>query len=503
MAKKAFLNVFFNLLDQFMVIVYGFLVPQLIIKNFGSEVNGLISSITQFLMYISLIESGFGVVVRAALYKPLSEQDNYQICNILYASNKFFKRIAKIFIIYIIALLIIYPLLINSSFNYLYTISLILIISMSIFAEYYFGLTYRLLLRSDQKSYIVSIIQAVSYFICTIFVIVLVKLGFSIHIIKLASSMAFILRPLLQNLYVRTKYKINFDNVDKSFNLKNKWDGLAQHIATVIHDNVDILFLSIFRNLKEVSVYSVYSLVTTGVNNIMASFLNGIDSMFGQMIANKQIDKLRIKFNIYELLYLSITTIIFGCTMVLIVPFVTIYTKNVSDINYIRYGFGYLIVIGQYLKAVREAYNSLTKAAGHFRETMVGAWIECLINVIVSIILVFKFNLIGVAIGTIVAMLFRMIELVNHSNKYILKQSAKKSLIRIFVSIVELMIIVCVMSKIQNFIKIGSYFDWLLLAIITFLISTLITLLLNYIFHKKEYDDAIKATANIFKRRRL
>lgn len=42
---------------QITILICGFVVPKLIITNFGSNVNGLISSITQFLAYISLLES--------------------------------------------------------------------------------------------------------------------------------------------------------------------------------------------------------------------------------------------------------------------------------------------------------------------------------------------------------------------------------------------------------------------------------------------------------------
>lgn len=55
--KKAILNIIASLLLQVIVLICGFIVPKLIITNFGSKVNGLISSITQFLAYISLLES--------------------------------------------------------------------------------------------------------------------------------------------------------------------------------------------------------------------------------------------------------------------------------------------------------------------------------------------------------------------------------------------------------------------------------------------------------------
>ncbi len=56
-SKKVILNIISSLMLQITILICGFVVPKLIITNFSSNVNGLISSITQFLAYISLLES--------------------------------------------------------------------------------------------------------------------------------------------------------------------------------------------------------------------------------------------------------------------------------------------------------------------------------------------------------------------------------------------------------------------------------------------------------------
>ena len=64
------LNIICSLFSQLIAIVSGFLIPRLILLNFGSEVNGLVSSIGQFLSYVSLVEGGVSGVVTASMYKP-------------------------------------------------------------------------------------------------------------------------------------------------------------------------------------------------------------------------------------------------------------------------------------------------------------------------------------------------------------------------------------------------------------------------------------------------
>lgn len=499
--KRALYNITTNLFLQIVVIVYGFIVPKIIINSFGSNVNGLISSITQFLAYIALLESGFGPVVKSALYKPIAKKNKQEITNILKTTEKFFRTIAFIFIIYIIALCLLYPLLVSKDFGYIYTISLIVIISISTFAEYFFGMTYRLYLQADQKTYVISIIQIITYIISVVFIIILAKIGASIHLIKLISGIVFIFRPIVQNIYVRKKYKINLKEANKEYNLKQKWDGLAQHIAAVIHGNTDITVLTIFVSLAEVSVYSVYYLIVKGIKQLIQSFSNGIDASWGDMLAKKEYDNLNKKFDIYETLYFTITTIVFTCTIILITPFISVYTKGITDANYIRYLFGYLLVISEYIWAIRLPYSSITLAAGHFKETRVGAWVEAIVNIIISVILVWKYGIIGVTIGTIIAMTIRTIEFIYHTNKYILKRNIFKTLNKIVVIVIETIIIVLICNYIP-YLKNTTYVNWIINAIITGAIATIVVIITNIIIYRNEMKmlfDLIKKILNKFK----
>ena len=500
-SKKAIINITMTLLLQIVAIIYGFIIPKVIITSFGSEVNGLVSSITQFLAYITLLESGVGPVIKASLYKPIANKDKKEIANVLRASEKFFRTISYIFIVYLIILAFIYPLIISTEFSYIYTLSLIIIISISTFAEYYFGMTYKLYLQAEQKTYVISIIQIITYILSIVIIVILAKLHCSIHLIKLISGFIFILRPVMQNIYVKRKYQININLVDNEYKLKNKWDGLAQHIAAVIHGNTDVTILTIFSNLTEVSVYSVYYLIVKGINSIIQAFTGGIDASFGDMIAKKEQENLNRKFNIYEVFYFTTATIVYTSTIILIVPFVSIYTKGITDANYIRPIFGVLLVLSEFMWAIRLPYSSITIAAGHFKETKKGAWIEAITNIVLSIILVFKYGIIGVAIGTLVAMLIRTIEFVYHTNKYILNRNIFESVKKIIIIIIEVLLIVF-LSKYLPKINIISYLTWIEYALLVSILSIAIVLLINVIIYKKEFKEMINILKILFKRRR-
>ena len=373
----------------------------------------------------------------------------------------------------------------------MYTLSLVLIISISTLAEYFFGMTYRLYLQAEQKTYITSIIQMIGYILNTLTIIVLVKCNASIQAVKLASSIIFVLRPIVQNMYVKKKYNINLKDADKDYQLKQKWDGLAQHIAAVIHSNTDVTILTFFTKITEVSVYSVYYLVVKGINSIIQAFTGGIDASFGDMIAKGEQEQLNKSFKTYELFYYTITSIAYTCTIILIVPFIAVYTFGITDANYIRPVFATLLVLSEFVWAIRLPYSSITLAAGHFKETRKGAWVEAISNIVISLILVWKYGIIGVAIGTLVAMVIRTVEFVYHTNKYILERNQKGSIIRFGIIAVQV-IVVTLLSKLLPTFEFTNYFIWIKYACMVLILTLIIVLPINLIIYKKDMNDLLK-----------
>ena len=485
-SKKAIRNVITNLILQFVVVVFGFIFPRIIISKYGSDVNGLVSSITNFLSYISLVEAGFGGIVQFMLYKPIAKKDNKKINDILAASQRFFGRVAIVFVFYVIALCFLYPTIINTSFEWLFTASLIVIISISTFAEYYFGWVYKVYLCAEQKKYIISLFSILTYVLNIVAIVIISRFDVSIQVLKLVSALLFVIRPILQNIYVRKKYRLDLKSGNKNYPIKQKWDALAQHIAAVVHANTDVVVLTIFRSLSEVSVYAVYALVIGGIKRIVSMFYDSISSGFDDLIARNEKKKLNETFNAAESLFFTFIVIIFACTLSLITPFVEVYTKGITDADYIRPVFGYLMVIATLLHSIRLPYSSVTLAAGHYKQTRNGAIVECLVNIIVSIILVVNYGLVGVAIGTMVAMLIRTVEFIIHSSKYVLDRNILASIKKIMVLAIEIISIVCF----SNFLPIlpnTNYLNWVINAMMVFILSCAICIPINGIIYRSDF----------------
>ena len=126
--KITLLNTISSFILQIVLIINGFVIPKLILDAFGSDVNGLISSLTKFLQYIALVDGGITGVITAKLYKPLVDNDTIRISSILASAKKFYRRIGVVFIIYALILSVVYPLCFNTGFSFVYVMALALIL---------------------------------------------------------------------------------------------------------------------------------------------------------------------------------------------------------------------------------------------------------------------------------------------------------------------------------------------------------------------------------------
>ena len=121
--KKFALNSISSLGYQLATIICGLILPNMILRAYGTEVNGLVSSITQFLRVISLSEFGMTAVIQSSLYEPLAKKDNKKIGEILTSSDRFFRSIALVLCVYVASLCCLYPILISAEFGKVYVIT--------------------------------------------------------------------------------------------------------------------------------------------------------------------------------------------------------------------------------------------------------------------------------------------------------------------------------------------------------------------------------------------
>jgi O-antigen/teichoic acid export membrane protein len=272
--------------------------------------------------------------------------------------------------------------------------------------------------------------------------------------------------------------------------INQKWNGIAQHISAFILNGTDNIVLTLFSTLSNVSIYSVYHLVVYGVHQLYQSATLGIHALVGELWAKQEINQLNHVFGIVELVLHFSTVFLFSCTGILILPFVRVYTDGITDANYIQPLFAVLIVLAHASQCIKTTYNILIMAGGHYKQTQKCYIISAVLNLTISIVTVYFLGLVGVAIGTVVAMVYQMVWMAYYDSKHLLKWPFSNFIKQIVIDILTVSLIWIATSWIQ----LGSitYIAWFLMAIEVALIALLITVAMAFIFHHKKMTEVFK-----------
>ncbi len=436
--EHTLLNVLSTVALQVVTLLSGFIIPKLILDAFGSEVNGLVASITQFLGYISLIEGGVSAVILANLYGPLAKGEREKVSAVVATANAFFKKIALIFCGYQLILAIVYPFIVRE-FSWSYISSMVLILGVSTLIQYSLALSWRLLLQADKRMYIAVFAQGVTVILNLALTFIMIKAKANVHIVKLISGGAFIVQPIILQGYIRKNYRLDRKVKLEENLLSQRWDGFGINVAAMIRSGTATVVLTFTTNLAWVSVFSVYMLVANGLKSLITSISSGIIPNIGRAYAKGDMQESNKVFNIYEFIMFAVAFFCFTVAAVVMPSFALLYTKDITDANYYQPLLGYFLMAAECIFCIREPYVNMAYSAGHFKLVSKYAYIEAGIMIALSVVCSLLWGVVGAGFALFVSATYRTFAQVYYLKGNILFHKIwkfmKKLIVFFFVSI--------------------------------------------------------------------
>lgn len=502
--KLALKNTITSLILQLVLALSGFIIPRFFTELYGSSMNGLVNSISQFISYINLVEAGISASVIVSLYKPIAENDTSQINRVLAAAKKFYRKSGFLFLLLVGLLILVYPYVIkNEISNSTFIRMMIFVLSISGLVDYFILGKYRVLLQADQRSYVISYAQIIGTVIMTIVSIIQIKLECSALAVKFTAASIYILRSLIVVFYARRKYKyLNFNVEPDNSSMNRRWSALIHQIAGMITTNTDMLLLTLMvktNALIQVSIYSTYNLVSYALINLMNSFTSGLTSSFGQVISQEDHESLKRNFSIYEFAFFIIIFIVYSCMGILLYSFIYLYTKSYSDASiYLNWNYVLLFTIVGIIQSIRQPALTIICAAGHYKETQYRAILEAVLNLSVSLFLVGKLGISGVLIGTIVSFSYRSLDVIFYNNKHLIPKTLKTTINRLLRNIIVFVIVMVFFKTISY--NVTSWGGWFIYAIITAVVSSVLIIGVNFLFERELFMSVIKRGLRIVKK---
>lgn len=494
--KKSTYNLLASLSYKIGTCIIGLLIPRLFVISYGSELNGLQSSVSQIFAYIGLIEAGVGEAALQSLFGPVSKKNYKQANAILSATTYYYNKIGVIYFCILGAIAFAYPVVVQvESVSYITVVAYILFSGLTTGINFYYQAKIILVLQAEGDMYINSLVTMGVYFLTSFIKIAFILAGFNIVAIQIGFFASNLLGTCVYYRIAKKKYKwIDFHEKPDMGAISQKNAVLIHKISGIVFQNTDIIILTLVCGLKVVSIYTMYKLVINMVTTIVASFGDSFNYIFGQTFNGDRRNKYESVIDTFNVFYSAIAFALFTITNILILPFLRLYTQGM-DINYIYPILPYLYIGIEVLQVGREAMLRTITVAGHFQRTLYAAIVEMIINITVSLGTVFIFKhlwgdvagLYGVLMGTIVALLYRTLDINRYANRIILNRSSFKTNKLIVINIFAYIIIMLITGRLD--LEIASYIDFIVDGVLISVVVLAFYLFVQGCFNPKEVKE--------------
>lgn len=432
--KISFLNISAVLLSNVTLFFVGLITKKINLEYLGIEIIGINTTLSSLVSFSTLIDGGVATAIIYKLYSLIQENDQKKINEYANVIRSCYNLIICFltFLSILFAFIIPYVLKgISLSINiYIYYLLIVLYVIFSYLYSYK-----RCILLAYMKNYICVYVDTALVILFSIFQIIAVIKFKSLAIFLVVSILRILISNLTINAYVRRYYKfikkeklnpILFKQVIPD--IKNLYAG---KFASYVFNSSDSILISTFVNTITVGIYSNYTMITSNVRNVVMSVVNSLAPIIGNTLACSKCSS-NMKFSYFSevnLLSYQICMLLIPPQYVLIQHFVSFYAGENLLLNF---NVVIAILLEQYITIVRDPSGIFLVIQGKFKWSKKADFLATMVNLSLSLLLVYYFGIIGVLVATIIARicqwiicvyaLFYEFDCIIESYKYCFKQ---------------------------------------------------------------------------------
>lgn len=479
-------NVKYTAIAQAINFLIVFISRRIFIKILSAEYLGLNGVFSSVISMLSLAELGIGTAICFCLYKPIYDADEKKINSIMLFYKKAYTLIGIIVLAVGTALVPALNFIVKElpDIKYIRLIYFLFVVNSS--ASYFFVYK-KTLLIADQKQYISNLIHQLSVLIMNVLQIVFLLIThnyFSYLVIMILCTVG-------QNIFISVLVDKRYPYLDlkhaQPLSREEKKDifknvrAMAYHrLGGVIVNGTDNLIIAKAVSVVAEGLYSNYYLIKNTLISVINILFQSITSSVGNLGAEGGNEKR--KEEVFDALNF-IGAIIIGfcsvCLFVLYNPFIEWWVgkEYLFDMKTVA-----VIVLNFYMFGMRQPVLTVRDALGIFWYDRYKPVAESLINIVASILLVLKFGIAGVFLGTLISTLttsFWVEPYVLYKHGF--KKKCTKYFVKYFIysSVTLAAGVICFFAC--SFVKIQNLFVSLCLKALICSLFTGIILLLSFI----------------------
>lgn len=478
--------------------VLGLLITRMIILNYGSDFNGLNSVANQIVNLLLIIEGGITIATNVALFRPLSKK-NYKVVNgIMSATKIIFNKIGTTFFLVGFLTSIIYSFFVKSDLSSGLVISIFLLTIMSTTFNLVFATKYMIIIQTEQKEYLINLVKVGTILLSQVLIYLVISLNQHVIFIRLVMMLCGVLNGIILIIIAKRKYDfLDFKAVPLFSEVKGTSDVLIQKITGMIYMNTPIIFISVTAGTLLASVYFVYNSIFMLLKSLLYSIVNAPRMALGELLSEQKNEQVKEIFYKYQYIITNISLILISTAVVLTMPFITFYTKGITDVNYFNWFFLTLLALISFFEILHIPSGNIIMVSGNFK-------ILKKIQVIALTSLII-FTLVGAVIfgayGVLFAVLITSVALACMEIYYVVFRLLKLNSRTIFNTIfpVTIFSVFLVLFELRFINYIGSIIQFLIAGAILLFLNSFFIITFNFIFNNQLTVQVYKFLFNTIK----
>lgn len=391
---------FTKFFDQFL----NFVVRTIFIKTLTVEYLGINGLFNNILSFLSLAELGVGSAIIYLMYKPVAENDVQKICTYMNVYKKIYAFLGAVVFLIGISLT---PFLnffvaerptIPESLEVIYMVYIIKTVS-----TYFFAYKQSIFI-AHQRSYVINHNTAVFTMIKCVLesACLIIAHQFLVYLIidmliNYVQNIIIAIKANKEYPYLKSKKLGKLTDEESAAIKKNVGAMFFHKIGAVVLNSSDNLILSKFIGIVTVGIYSNYSTILTIVKTVLWTVFDAIVPSVGNLCANSDDEQKYIVFRGIQLMNLWVSGFCTIALGVLINPFICLW---IGESYLLPQATVWAIIISYYVQTNMRAIEMFRSATGLFYNDRFVPLIQCVINIVVSIIMVKFWGVAGVFVGT-------------------------------------------------------------------------------------------------------
>ncbi len=403
--RNSILNILVSFGTQAVSIVLLFISRKVFLNYFTEEYLGVNGLFTEILTVLSLAELGIGTAMMYGLYDAVAKGDQKEICQLMNLYKRLYTTVGLIVVGVGLAMMPFLDYLIKD--NQIPHIRLIFLMYLADSAVSYFLSYKQTIIQANQKAYVVSGV-AMGIRCCQILLQILsmvVLHNFYVYIaIQICGQICTnaVLSVVSGKLYPYIRRnKEGLPPKEKVRALYRHIRAMALHkFGAVFVSNTDNLLISAFVGLGTVGLYSNYKMVLNSLKLALSYIYNAFTAGIGNLAATESGKKVHQVYNCLNF----VMSMLYGwaacCLWLLFNPFIGTFfgQKFVLPDPVVA-----IIVVDFYIHGMRQMTLRFRDGMGLYWYDRYKPFFEVAINLTVSLLLVKKYNIAGVLLGTIVS----------------------------------------------------------------------------------------------------